>query len=110
METVVVVAIVRAMRPAKQERGHAGLAGQPPGLFCGEPIAGGGVGDADSVAELVEGGHHHHGGGGAAVLGEPVGGEVLQEGAERLAATAGWGSRSTSSPSGPPRGLRRGEV
>ncbi len=68
---------------------QVGGAGQPAGLFGGDPVPGRGLGDAEAGDEGVEVEGDQQRGGGAAVDGEPVGGQVFEQGAERQPAACG---------------------
>ena len=60
----------RGPRPAAEDDGDdPGLAGQPPGLLGGDPVAGAGLGHAQSTDQGVEVEGDHHAGAGAAVGG-----------------------------------------
>ena len=74
---------------AEDDGDDPGLAGQPAGLFGGDPVTGRGGGDTDPGQQGVQVEGDHHAGGGAAMGRQAGVGEVLQERHERLATTPG---------------------
>ena len=92
---------------AEDDGDDPGLAGEPAGLFGGDPVAGGGVGDPEAGDEGVEVEGDHHAGGGAAVPGQTGVGEVLQQRAERLTPASGDGQARRPRPG---LGATAGEV